>query len=206
MKKIGILGGTFDPIHNGHLMMGKAAFEEAGLDEIWFMPTGTPAYKAGSRRISDKEHRIRMTELAIRDIRCSLCSRMETDREGNTYTADTLTTLKQQYPDCELYYIVGADSLDYMDRWYHPERIFPCAVILVVMRSTQSLEEVHLKIKELSDRFHADIRLLSHKQVDISSTQLRKMAAAGDDISGLLPESVQQYISDHKLYTMQQGV
>jgi len=200
MKKIGILGGTFDPIHNGHLMMGKAALEEAGLDEIWFMPTGTPAYKAGSRRVSDKEHRVRMTELAIQNMEHCVCSRMETEREGNTYTADTLTALKQMYPDCELYYIVGADSLDYMDRWYHPERIFPCAVILVVMRSTQSPEEMRRKAEELSARFHGDIRLLGHKQVDISSTQLRRMAAAREDMSGLLPDAVRQYIAEHRLY------
>ncbi len=200
MKKIGILGGTFDPIHYGHLMMGEAALTEACLDEIWYMPTGTPAYKAGSRRISDKTHRVRMTELAIQNKEGYLCSRLEAEREGNTYTADTLTALKEMYPDDKLYYIVGADSLDYMDRWYHPERIFPCAVILVVMRNTQSHEEITRKIAELTVRFQADIRLLNHKQVDISSTQVRRMAATGEDLSFVLPEAVSNYIREHNLY------
>ncbi len=200
MKKIGILGGTFDPIHYGHLMMGEAALTEAELDEIWFMPTGTPAYKAGSRRVSDKEHRVRMTELAIEGKKHYACSRLEAEREGNTYTADTLTALRQMYPDDKLFYIVGADSLDYMDRWYHPERIFPCAVILVVMRNTQSHGEILDKIAELTAQFHADIRLLNHNQVDISSTQVRRMAAAGEDLSGVLPQAVQHYITENRLY------
>ena len=109
MKKIGILGGTFDPIHNGHLMMAEAACEEAALDELWFMPTGTPAYKKEIQRVTDGEHRARMTELAVAGHPGWSCSRIELERTGNTYTADTLKQLAVQRPDDRFYYIVGSE-------------------------------------------------------------------------------------------------
>lgn len=200
MKKIGILGGTFDPIHNGHLMMAEAACEEAALDELWFMPTGTPAYKKEIQRVTDGEHRARMTELAVAGHPGWSCSRIELERTGNTYTADTLKQLAAQRPDDWFYYIVGADSLDYMDHWYHPEEIFSRAVILAVMRKTQSRQEVEQKIRALKSSFHAQIRLLSHAQLDVSSTMLRAMTAAGESIAAFVPAAVAEYIKSESLY------
>lgn len=200
MKKIGILGGTFDPIHNGHLMMGRAAVREECLDELWYMPTGTPAYKNDMQKVTDKEHRARMTELAVAGESNAVCSYLELERDGNTYTADTLTALKSAHPSVQFYYIVGADSLDYMDRWYQPEEIFSRAIILAVRRNTQSEEEIRQKILRLTGQFHADIRLLDQQHTDVSSTQIRQMAARGEDFSSYVPEAVYSYIQEHRLY------
>lgn len=199
-RQIGIMGGTFDPIHNGHLRMGRSALEELKLDEIWFMPTGTPAYKSGVRSVTPKEHRVRMTELAIREYPWARCSCAEVERCGNTYTADTLTVLAGKYPDVSFYYIVGADSLDYMDRWYHPEIIFANAVIAVAMRSTQSRQEVEEKRKMLIAQYHAKILLLQQEEYDVSSTLLRKLISEGKDVSSYMPEVVSEYIREHALY------
>lgn len=199
-KRIGIMGGTFDPIHNGHLRMGEAAWREFALDEVWFMPTGTPAYKNGQHRVTQKEHRAAMTELAVREFGWARCSRIEVERSGNTYTADTLTELTEEYPDTSFYYIVGADSLNYMDRWYHPERIFQKACVAVAMRSTQSQNAVAGKIRALTAQFGARIILMHQEEYDISSTELRTMIAGGKDISSYVPKQVQDYIREHSLY------
>ncbi|MBQ8638091.1 MAG: nicotinate-nucleotide adenylyltransferase [Lachnospiraceae bacterium] len=200
MRRIGILGGTFDPIHNGHLMMANAARQEAGLDEIWYIPTGTPAYKQGMQAVTEKEHRGRMTELAAAADPWGRFSRIELDREGNTYTAVTLKLLTQKYPNDQFYYIVGADSLDYMERWYCPQEIFSHAKILAVMRETQSRAQSEQKIHELSEMFGARIRLLSHPQVDVSSTMIRQMVRKGMDITSYVPKAVADYIRENGLY------
>ncbi len=127
-RKVGIMGGTFDPIHNGHLLLGEEAYRQFALDEVVFMPTGIPPHKAG-KKIADAADRKRMVELAVANTAYFSCSDMELMRHRTTYTAETLTLLKEKNPDTEYYYIVGADSLDQMDGWYHPEIIFQKAVI-----------------------------------------------------------------------------
>lgn len=110
MRRIGILGGTFDPVHNGHLLLGEQAYREYGLDEIWFMPSHVPPHKK-DHFITDGAARIRMLELATESIPYFTVSDFEMGREGNTYTAQTLALLKEAYPDIEVYFIIGADSL-----------------------------------------------------------------------------------------------
>ena len=110
MRRIGILGGTFDPVHNGHLLLGEQAYREYGLDEIWFMPSHVPPHKK-DHLITDGAARIRMLELATESIPYFTVSDFEMGREGNTYTAQTLALLKEAYPDIEVYFIIGADSL-----------------------------------------------------------------------------------------------
>ena len=117
MRRVGILGGTFDPVHNGHLLLGEQAHREYGLDEIWFMPSHVPPHKK-DHHITDGAARIRMLELATESVPYFSVSDFEMGREGNTYTAQTLALLKEAYPDIEVYFIIGADSLSYlrMDR------------------------------------------------------------------------------------------
>ena len=122
MRRIGILGGTFDPVHNGHLLLGEQAYREYGLDEIWFMPSHVPPHKK-DHFITDGAARIRMLELATESIPYFTVSDFEMGREGNTYTAQTLALLKEAYPDIEVYFIIGADSLYQLESWYHPEQV-----------------------------------------------------------------------------------
>ena len=120
MARIGILGGTFDPIHNGHLRLGKRAYEEFELESIWFMPSGVPPHKK-DHRITEGKMRRDMVKLAIADTPCFLYSDFELKRKGDTYTAQTLTLLHRERPEDEFYFIIGADSLYEIEHWYHPE-------------------------------------------------------------------------------------
>ena len=135
MKKIGIMGGTFDPIHSGHLMLGKQAYEEYDLDCVWYMPSRQPPHKK-DRHITSPADRLEMVRLAVESTPFFSCSDFELCRtEENTYTADTLLLLKQAYPDTEFYFIVGADSIFDIEKWYHPEIVMKNAVILAADRA-----------------------------------------------------------------------
>ena len=123
MKQIGIMGGTFDPIHVGHLMLGRQAFEEYGLDSVWYMPSKTPPHKKDHRITSSKD-RCAMVSAAIEEFPYFCLSDFEIKRTaGYTYTADTLRLLREEYQDTEFYFIVGADSIHDIEKWYHPEYV-----------------------------------------------------------------------------------
>ena len=200
MKKIGIMGGTFDPIHMGHVMLGATAKVQFGLDKVLFMPTGNPAYKTEGHQVTSGIHRAAMVQLAISGYEGLEFSDMELRRRGNTYTADTLTALRAAEPDIQYYYIVGADSLDYMDRWHCPRMIFQNAVILAARRVTQSEEQFQDTIVFLQKKYQADIRLLEAPRIDISSSDLRYKISNGTDVSEWVEADVLQYIKKHHLY------
>ena len=130
MRKIGIMGGTFDPIHNGHIMLGRQAYAEYNLDEVWYMPSGQPPHKKG-RHVTESAERCHMVKLAIQDIPYFVFSDFEVRRTGkNTYTAETLALLGEKYPDVHFYFIVGADSLFEIEKWYHPEEVMARATLM----------------------------------------------------------------------------
>ena len=166
MRRVGILGGTFDPVHNGHLLLGEQAYREYGLDEIWFMPSHVPPHKK-DHHITDGAARIRMLELATESVPYFLVSDFEMGREGNTYTAQTLALLKEAYPDIEVYFIIGADSLYQLESWYHPEQVMAQAVLLVSGRTYEdggvSLED---EVSYLNKKYGADIRIELFHRVD----------------------------------------
>lgn len=202
-RHIGILGGTFDPIHNAHLALGEAAMKQFSLDELWFMPDCNPPHKRQQQK-SDTRHRCRMTALAVEGHPGFVCSLFEQSREGFTYTADTLAALRESYPNDSFYFIMGADSLFELESWYHPENIMALACILVAVRTYESanvaLEEA---VAALRRKYHADIRLLDCPPMDISSTQIRRLVAEGRSLQGLVPPAVEAYIRSEHLY--QQG-
>lgn len=200
MHKIGIMGGTFDPIHIGHIRLGVEAQRQFGLERVLFMPTGIPAYKAALKKVTAGVHRAAMTELAVRDYEGLELSEIELIREGNTYTADTLTQLCEEHPENEYYYIVGADSLDYMDRWYHPEVIFAKAVVLAAGRNTQTEESFLETRRFLEEKYQADIRILQVEETPISSSEIRAGLEAGADMSEWIDEDVLAYIQEQGLY------
>lgn len=203
MAKIGILGGTFDPIHNGHLRLGMKAYEEFGLETVWFMPSGVPPHKR-DHRITEGKLRSDMIKLAIADTPCFLYSDFELKREGNTYTAQTLTLLRQQRPEDEFYFIIGADSLYEIEHWYHPEQVMGQAALLVAGRayrySHRNLEE---QITCLGERYGARIYPIHCPQMDVSSEGIRAAVAQGRSIEGLVPYAVETYIRSHGLYVKQ---
>ena len=205
MRRIGIMGGTFDPIHNGHLAVGRQAYREYQLDEVWFMPSGHPPHKK-DHAVTDAADRCAMTKLAIRNDPYFRFSDFEVRREGNTYTAQTLTLLRRQYPDVRFYFIIGADSLFEIESWYMPEKIMEQAVILVAgrafSRAKSSLED---QIRYLRERYHSEIYQVHLEKMDVASAHLRELAAEGQDLKPYVPEAVWNYIQEHHLYRERQA-
>lgn len=199
MRKVGIMGGTFNPIHNGHLTLAKEALRQFLLDEVLFMPCGKP-YMKDERIVESAQIRTRMTELAIQDIPYFTLSVMEIEQTGNTYTYQTLERLKRENPDTEYYYIVGADSLYHMKSWRYPERIFRNCCVLSAIRDDKSVSDLEKQITIFKQEYDADIRLLRTERMDISSSNIRKKIAAGESIEGDVPEHVRIYIKKKGLY------
>lgn len=199
-KQVGIVGGTFDPFHNAHLRMGIEAKKQFQLDEIIFMPTGDPPHKS-VKSITSGAQRKKMVELAIADYPYCFVSDLELKRVGTTYTAETLTQLTRENPFTDFYYIVGADSLDYMEYWYHPEVICRACTVLAVRRSTQSLDRVREVAFHLKQVFGARVAILDCSEMDISSTQVRRRIQDGTSIEGMVDKRVADYIYENHLYT-----
>lgn len=200
MAKIGIMGGTFDPIHNGHLLLGRQAYQEYGLNQVWFMPSGIPPHKK-DHTVTAVEDRLAMVRLAISEYPFFVCSDFEIRRQGNTYTAETLKLLGEAYPKHTFFFIIGADSLYQIESWYHPREVMEQTTLLVAGRDYPqapcSMEE---QIARLKAAYGADIRLLHCEEIDISSGELRRMGAEGKQLSSYIPECVEQYIQTHGLY------
>ena len=204
MKKIGILGGTFNPIHHGHLILGQAAKEEFGLDEILVMPTKNPAYKTISGGVSE-QNRVDMIKLAIRDFPYFRFSDIELKREGTTYTVDTLRALTKQNTDCRYYFIMGADSLDYLDKWMEPAEICRLATLLVAIRDDLDMNRIKDKAAELKRLYEADIRPIITPNVSVSSHNIRERVAKGEPIRYLVTPEVEEYIAHQCLYQEDEG-
>lgn len=200
MADIGIMGGTFDPIHNGHLLLGRQAYEEYHLDEIWFMPSGNPPHKT-DHRVTDVDRRCDMVRLAIAEYPHFRFSDFEAKRPGNTYTAQTLRLLTAAYPQHRFYFIIGADSLYEIEKWYHPEDVMAQTILLVAGREYEDARcSVDEQITRLRAKYGADIRRLHCEEVDISSGELREMEARGRKIFKYVPKSVEQYIERNGMY------
>lgn len=199
MKKIGVMGGTFNPIHMGHLTLAQRAMEDAGLDEIWLIPAGCPYLKQGTEVLSGEE-RFKMTELAILGNNRMKCLDIEIKRSGYTYSYETLEQLREMYPEDAFYFIFGADCLFTIEKWKYPERIFAACTVLVAVRNGASVTEMEQKIAELTEKYHAQIQLLPFLNLEISSTELRERIRQGKSVRYLVPDNVIAYIDEMKFY------
>lgn len=202
-KKVGIMGGTFNPIHNGHLILGQTAYEQFGLDEVLFMPNKKPYYKKLSKNVTD-EQRCDMVKLAIENNDAFTFSDIEVTREGVTYTVETLRILTEQNPDHEYYFIMGADSLFHFDSWKEAGEIVKMATLLVATRDSMATFDIESQIEYLQSEFEdARIECLFSPSLEISSNQLRKRCREGKSIRYLVPDKVAFYIEEHDLYTQE---
>lgn len=198
--RTGILGGTFDPIHLGHLITAENALDGAGLDRVILMPTGCSYFKE-DQKVTAPQLRYEMTRLAAGDNPRLVVSDMETTRPGNSYTADTLRELRETYPDDELYYIVGADTLVLMSLWRAPEEIFSLCHVLVETRPDEIAGKGLLEeIEALRDKYGADITILPARNIAISSTEIRSRVRDGLSIRYLVPAAVENFIREQGLY------
>lgn len=198
-KKIGILGGTFNPIHIGHLILAENACEFCKLDKVLIMPSGC-SYLKDQSEIATREDRINMVKLSIEDNSRFELSTIETEREGNSYTADTLSLLVRENPEVEYYYIIGADTLYGMENWKDPQVIFDNTVIVVAPRDFKSIDELNKKTADLQNRFNARIILLNTTNLDISSSDIRDLIKVGRSCKYYLKDSVIEYIKNKRLY------
>ena len=200
MARIGIMGGTFDPIHNGHLQLGRQAREEYHLEQVWFMPSGQPPHKK-DHAVTDAWTRLEMVRLAIAGQKGFSLSDFEIRRPGNTYTAQTLKLLSEAYPENLFYFIIGADSLYQIEGWYHPEQVMARATLLVAGRAfKEAKRSLDQQIAHLIARYGARILPLHCGEMDVSSADLRRMAVEGKNIGPYVPEEVAAYIRRNRLY------
>lgn len=198
-RKIGIMGGNFNPPHLAHLMAAEYAACELGLEKVIFLPTGKISYKDSRENASAKD-RFEMTRLAISQYPMFDISDIESVSEKYSYTCFTLEKLKELYKDARLYFIVGADSLDYMDRWKHPQRIFELSSVAVVDRQGFGTGRCLKKAKELEAKFEADIHFVEMPRLDISSSIVRERIASGQPVEDMLTDTVLAYIRENNLY------
>lgn len=196
--KVGILGGTFSPIHYGHLLLAETAYDRFGLDKVLIMPAGDPYFK-DLNKIAADEHRENMTRLAIEDNPHFEFSDLELKREGKTYTVDTLSELTSQHPDNEYYFIVGSDTLYSIEKWYRPVEIFQMVKLLTSCRNIEK-EELNKQIDHLKNKFDAKIYNLYMPNIDISSTDIRDKVKHGMSVRYFTPDPVIRYIQENKLY------
>ncbi|WP_029987761.1 nicotinate-nucleotide adenylyltransferase [Leucobacter sp. PH1c] len=189
-RRIGVMGGTFDPIHHGHLVAASEVAQSFGLDEVVFVPTGRPWQKSN---VSPSEHRYLMTVIATASNPRFTVSRVDVDRDGPTYTVDTLRDLRAQMPDAELYFISGADAVEQILNWKDVDKLWELAHFIAVSRPGHELS--------LSGLSGEHVSLLEVPALAISSTDCRARVARGYPVWYLVPDGVVQYIAKHELYT-----
>jgi nicotinate-nucleotide adenylyltransferase len=196
--RLGVLGGTFDPIHYAHLAIAEEARTQLGLEPVWFVPAGQPPHKPDVT-IAPAHHRLAMLELALASNSHFRISRVDLERPGPCYTVDTLALLREEWgPRVELYFIIGADSLREMHSWYRPKRIMELALLAVAPRPGNQLHlgELERDLPGLSRR----VRIIEAPLLDISATGLRQRVREGKSIRYYVPEDVEAYILAHGLY------
>lgn len=199
--KIGIMGGTFDPIHNGHLALGRCAYEQFQLDEVWFMPNGNPPHKEQSSIQMDGNTRSHMVELAIEGMKEFRLETYEITKNEVCCSYETMTYFANKFPEDEFYFIIGADSLFAIETWVHPELLFPNCILLAAFRGEiDTVEEMNAQIQYLKDKYGAEIELLNAPIVPISSSDLRRRLMSGESTSEWIPRAVEAYIKKEQLY------
>ena len=199
MSRIGIMGGTFNPIHNAHVAMAKQAYKQADLDKVLFMPSKNPPHKSYTNILPENE-RAKMVKLAIKDIPYFNYSDFEIKREGTTYSAQTVELLHQRYPDVKFFFIMGADSFFQIETWYHPEQIMKRVVLLPVGRDDSDRVKMENQSRHLGEKYDAKVKLIEMDKMHISSSNIRKMISEDKDVSKFLSPSVWNYIKKNNFY------
>ncbi len=198
--KLGIIGGTFDPIHYGHIYLAKEAMEAAKLDKLIFMPARLQPFKTGEK-ITESWHRLEMTRLAASDFPGAEVSDYEMKSSALSYTINTLRAIKESHPvDTQIYFIIGTDAFLKIELWKEPLELLTDYSYLVGSRPGYKESELDTLIYRLEMIYGADIKKIENRQIDISSTEIRERLSKGESMSEYLPPSVERYIKEHDLY------
>ena len=198
-KKIGIMGGTFDPPHLGHLISAEYVADELSLNEVVFVPTGNFSYK-DSDETAEAWHRYDMVKLAIASNPKFSISDIEVKEDEYSYTCFTLEKIRKIYSNSHIFFIIGADSLDYIDEWKNPQHIFEQCTVVAVSRTGFSQNDLYKKREELLKKYYADIIILQMPNIQISSTDIRRRLRENKSIKYLVDSDVEAYIKSNNLY------
>ena len=201
--KTGVYGGTFNPIHNGHLHIVEEFRRGLGLDRVLLIPAHVPPHKTAPD-LAPAGERLEMCRLAAEKTPWLQVSSIELEREGKSYTAETLEELSSLFPEDQFYLLMGEDMFLTLGRWYRPETIFSLASVCTTPRSLDGLSALRQKALEYTERFGARCFLEQIPYLPVSSTQVRQAAARGEDVSTLVPETVAAYIAAHGLYSREE--
>jgi len=199
--RVGIFGGTFDPVHLGHLILAEQARDQGRLDEVWFLPAPRPPQKE-EQSLTRYDQRVEMLQLAIAGQPAFRIDELEKERDGPSYTVDTLAELKRRHPGNELLLLLGGDALADLPNWRDPAGILAQAGLLVMARPGVSLldaEQLRQRIA-LPAGVAVSLQFLQTPQIDIASRDLRRRVREGRSIRYLVPRAVEMYIAHHKLY------
>jgi nicotinate-nucleotide adenylyltransferase len=196
-QRIGVLGGTFDPVHNGHLHIGDALRTALDLDGVLWVPAGRPPHKSDQIVSSDKD-RLAMLDLALAGSAIDEISTIDINRSGPSYTADTLEILADRFPTARLFFLMGEDSLRDLSTWHHPERSLRVAELAVAGRPgvDTDLQSLEFQVPGVRKRVH----VVPTEEMAISSSDIRRRVRENQSIRGLVPASVEAYIQNHGLY------
>lgn len=199
--KVGIVGGTFNPVHVGHLVLGECAYEEAQLDEIWFMPNAIPPHKQITNKEVSTQDRANMLQLAIQEQPYFQLNAYEIERANHiSYTYQTLEDFHVLYPEHSFYFIIGSDSLFAIESWKCPDKILQACTLLVACRENTDLDNLQKQIQYLNSKYACQIQLLQMPLLEISSSVIRKRVKQNKNIKYLVSNSVRKYIKCNQLY------
>ena len=194
------MGGTFDPIHMGHLILGEQSYEQLHLDKVLFMPSGNPPHKRNRDGRASDCQRVEMVRLAIEDNPHFELSLTEMHETGYTYTYRTLEELNKQNPDTDYYFIIGADSLFAFEEWKEPGRICKACTLVVAVRNHTSSDELNREIKRLSEKYEGNFARLDTMNIDVSSHQIRQWISDEKSLKYYVPDKVISYMRENGIY------
>ena len=197
MIKVGIMGGTFDPIHIGHLILAMEAINYKNLDEVWFIPTGNPNFKQ-DKNVTDKQKRFEMVKIATQDNKKFNVCDYEINKNGVTYSWETMKYLRENY-DYDFYFIMGEDSLMSVETWENAEDFLKNTKILACIRRQEEMSKLDIKIDDLKSKGYF-VEKIPTSFIDISSTKIREKVQLNQDFRYFVPNQVFEYIVRNKLY------
>ncbi|QAT42877.1 nicotinate-nucleotide adenylyltransferase [Aminipila luticellarii] len=199
MRKIGIFGGSFDPVHFGHMGLALQAKKELNLDKVIFIPAKYQPFKL-NRKVTSEKHRVKMLELALRGMNDVEISYAELESDEISYTANTLNQVKALYDNTEVFFILGTDSFLSIELWHKAEELLTESSFAVGSRPGYKEEELKCCIDRIRAVYNTNVVLLNNKELPISSTEIKSAVKAGKSIKNLVPESVERYIHENGLY------
>ena len=198
--RVGLMGGSFDPIHLGHIAIAGEARDALQLSHVLFLPSGRPPHKAHLG--ASPAQRLEMTRLAVEPLPWAQASDVEVCRQGTIYTVDTLQILSSQHPEAAFYYIIGADTLLDLPIWRNTQKVCTLCRFICLHRPGVADEAIGTALEDLRSRYGAQVHLVPASGPDISSTEIRRRVARGQSTEGLLPGAVLAYIDRENLYRL----